>query len=61
MSLRYFERLWGPIETLKFIVVVTVLSNVIAFAVNWLEFVVFRNAEMFLYVDHQNGSRRKNS
>jgi len=37
-SLRYIERLWGSIETLKFIVVVVGLSNLIAFGFNWLEF-----------------------
>lgn len=50
VSLRYLERLWGAIETLKFIVVVTAIPNVISFALNWLEFLVFRNADLFLYV-----------
>ncbi|KAH7908004.1 eukaryotic integral membrane protein-domain-containing protein [Hygrophoropsis aurantiaca] len=48
-SLRYFERLWGSIEVLKFIVVCVTLSNVIAFAFNWIEFVATRNADIFLY------------
>ncbi|KAH7930425.1 DUF1751-domain-containing protein [Leucogyrophana mollusca] len=48
-SLRYFERLWGSIETLKFILVCTTLPNVIAFAFNWIEFVATRNADIFLY------------
>jgi len=47
-SLRYLERLWGSIETLKFILVVTAISNVISFVVNWLEFVLFR-ADFLLY------------
>ena len=50
VSLRYLERLWGAIETLKFILVVTAIPNVISFAANWLEFLIFRNADLFLYV-----------
>jgi len=41
-SLRYLERLWGAVETLKFIVVTVAVSNVIAFGVNWLEYVIFQ-------------------
>jgi hypothetical protein len=48
-SLRYFERLWGTVETLKFIVVCVTLPNIIAFAFNWIEFVATRNADLFLY------------
>jgi len=48
-SLRYLERLWGTMETLKFIVVSIVASNVIAFVFNWIEFIVTRNADLFLY------------
>ncbi|CAK5280595.1 unnamed protein product [Mycena citricolor] len=48
-SLRYLERLWGSIETLKFIVVSVGLSNVIAFGLNWIEFIVLRDADLFLY------------
>jgi len=48
-SLKYLERLWGSIETLKFIVVSVGVSNVIAFAFNWIEFVATRNADLFLY------------
>ncbi|KAH8099341.1 eukaryotic integral membrane protein [Cristinia sonorae] len=47
-SLRYLERLWGAIETLKFIVVSIVVSNIIAFGLNWLEFFVLRSP-LFLY------------
>lgn len=47
-SLRYFERLWGTLETLKFIVVCVTIPNVIAFAFNWIEFVVTKNADLFL-------------
>ncbi|KAF8078883.1 putative PDUPA2 [Lyophyllum atratum] len=47
-SLKYLERLWGSIEVLKFIVVSVGASNVIAFAFNWIEYVVLRN-DLFLY------------
>lgn len=47
-SLKYLERLWGSIETLKFIVVSVGASNVIAFAFNWIEFVATGNADLFL-------------
>lgn len=47
-SLRYFERLWGTVETLKFIVICVTMPNIIAFAMNWVEFVVTRNADLFL-------------
>nr|AAS46739.1 hypothetical protein PDUPA2 [Pleurotus djamor] len=48
-SLRYLERLWGSIETIKFIVVTVTFSNIIAFGFNWIEFIATRNADMFLY------------
>jgi hypothetical protein len=47
-SLRYLERLWGSIETLKFIVVSIGIPNLIAFAFNWIEFVATTNADLFL-------------
>jgi len=47
-SLRYFERLWGTIETLKFIVVTITASNIIAFGLSWIEFILFRSPT-FLY------------
>jgi len=46
--LRYLERLWGGVETIKFIVVVPTFANIIAFCVNWIEFAVLRNANLFL-------------
>ncbi|KAF7307091.1 Eukaryotic integral membrane protein [Mycena indigotica] len=49
LSLRYLERLWGSVEILKFIVVSVGFSNIIAFGFNWIEFVVLRDAELFLY------------
>ncbi|RDB28848.1 hypothetical protein Hypma_015796 [Hypsizygus marmoreus] len=48
-SLKYLERLWGSIETLKFIVVSVGVSNIIAFAFNWIEFIATKNADLFLY------------
>ncbi|KAF9786856.1 DUF1751-domain-containing protein [Thelephora terrestris] len=42
-SLRYFERLWGAVETIKFIVVTIVASNIIAFGLSWIEYFVFQN------------------
>ena len=42
-SLRYLERLWGSIETLKFIVVTIGGSNIIAVGLNCLEYLVLRN------------------
>lgn len=39
-SLRYLERLWGSTETVKFVVVTIVASNIIAFVANWLEYTV---------------------
>lgn len=47
-SLRYLERLWGTVETLKFIVVCVTVPNIISFAFNWIEFVATRNADLFL-------------
>jgi hypothetical protein len=49
-SLRYLERLWGTIETIKFMVASIVVSNIIAFGFNWIEYVVTKNADLFLYV-----------
>jgi hypothetical protein len=48
-ALKYLERLWGSVEVAKFIAVVVVTSNILAFALNWLEFIVLRNADLFLY------------
>jgi len=47
--LRYLERLWGAVETIKFIVVTVTFSNIIAFGLNWIEYAVLRNASLFLY------------
>ena len=48
--LRYLERLWGAVETIKFIVVSVTFSNIIAFGLNWIEFIALRNADLLLYV-----------
>ncbi|EMD41912.1 hypothetical protein CERSUDRAFT_110469 [Gelatoporia subvermispora B] len=53
-SLRYLERLWGAAETIKFIVVSITASNIIAFVVNWLEYVLFRYP-VFLYGQEYHG------
>ena len=42
-SLRYFERLWGTAETIKFIIVTIVASNIIAFGLSWIEYFVFQS------------------
>lgn len=47
-SLKYLERLWGSIETLKFIAISVGFSNIIAFAFNWIEFVFTKDTELFL-------------
>jgi hypothetical protein len=49
-SLRYLERLWGALETFKFIMVSIAFSNLITVAMNWLEFLITRNADLFLFV-----------
>ncbi|QRV97519.1 integral membrane family protein [Ceratobasidium sp. AG-Ba] len=48
-SLRYLERLWGSIETAKFIFVTVVVSNVIAVGLSWIEYIVLGNPELFLF------------
>jgi len=53
-SLRYLERLWGAVETLKFIVVTITVSNIIAFGLNLLEYLVLGNT-VFLYGQWYHG------
>jgi len=48
-ALKYLERLWGAVETMKFILVSIVISNIIAFGLNWIEFLATGNADFFLY------------
>lgn len=51
-SLRYIERLWGSVELLKFIAITVTASNIIAFCLNWIEYVVLRMPGL-LYVSAQ--------
>ncbi|KAH9898217.1 DUF1751-domain-containing protein [Cubamyces lactineus] len=53
-SLRYLERLWGAIETLKFVAVTITVSNIIAVGLCWLEYMVFKNPD-FLYEQAYHG------
>ncbi|KAJ3998505.1 eukaryotic integral membrane protein-domain-containing protein [Lentinula boryana] len=48
-TLRYLERLWGSLETFKFIVATIFVSNIIAFGFNWIEFIGTSDADIFLY------------
>lgn len=50
ISLRYLERIWGSIETIKFIVVTITFSNIIVFGFNWIEYFALRNADLLLCV-----------
>lgn len=47
---RYLERVWGPLEFLKFCVVTIVVSNAICVAVNVLEHFVLGDGGAFLCV-----------
>ncbi|CDO72958.1 hypothetical protein BN946_scf185007.g12 [Trametes cinnabarina] len=53
-SLRYLERLWGAVEIIKFVAVTITVSNVIAFGLCWLEYMVFKNPT-FLYGQAYHG------
>jgi len=55
LSFRYLERLWGTIETIKFVVITVTISNAIAVVANWLEFVAAGKSEFFLYDMHYQG------
>ena len=46
---RYLERVWGQLEFLKFVAVVTVASNVIAVIVNVLESYVLGDKALFMW------------
>ncbi|KAF8581669.1 DUF1751-domain-containing protein [Ramaria rubella] len=48
ISLRYLERLWGTLETFKFIGIILVVSNIVTFIVSWIEYVVL-GSEFFVY------------
>jgi Eukaryotic integral membrane protein (DUF1751) len=47
--LRYLERLWGAVETLKFVTLTLTFSNLLALASSWLEWVITGN-KLFMYV-----------
>ncbi|KAI0639589.1 DUF1751-domain-containing protein [Trametes polyzona] len=53
-SLRYLERLWGAVETAKFVAVTITVSNIIAFGLNWLEYMVL-GYPSFLYEQAYHG------
>lgn len=53
-SLRYLERLWGAVETMKFIAVTVVVSNTIAVGLCLIEYIVLGNT-MFLYGQWYHG------
>ncbi|KAI0778363.1 DUF1751-domain-containing protein [Trametes elegans] len=53
-SLRYLERLWGAVETAKFVAVTVTVSNIIAFGLNWLEYMVLGSPD-FLYGQAYHG------
>jgi hypothetical protein len=57
-SLRYFERLWGAVETIKFIVVTIVASNIIAFGLSWIEYFVFQNPSFAWVPSHSTREER---
>ncbi|KAH9944231.1 uncharacterized protein BXZ73DRAFT_96720 [Epithele typhae] len=48
------KRLWGAVETAKFVVVTITVSNIIAFVVNWLEYMVL-GFPVFLYGQAYHG------
>lgn len=54
ISLQYVERLWGALETVKFVFITTVVSNIIAVFVNIIEHFVIGQDGYFLYVDTYN-------
>lgn len=52
LSLRYIERLWGALETTKFVLITVVISNVIAVLLNVLEHFVLGQDGFYLSVTH---------
>jgi len=48
LSLRYLERLWGTLETFKFIGITLAVSNLVTFLVSWLEYLAL-GSEFFVY------------
>ncbi|BGP55050.1 hypothetical protein JCM8202_000432 [Rhodotorula sphaerocarpa] len=49
LAARYLERVWGPVELLKFVGVTVVASNVIAVAVNVIEATALGQSALFLH------------
>lgn len=49
-AFRYFERLWGAVELVKFVLITGVVSNVIAVAVAWIEALVLPISDLVLCV-----------
>lgn len=50
LAARYLERVWGPVELLKFVGVTVVASNAIAVAVNVIEATALDQSALFLCV-----------
>lgn len=50
LAARYLERVWGPVELLKFVGVTVVASNAIAVAVNVIEATALGQSALFLCV-----------
>ncbi|KAJ9122452.1 hypothetical protein QFC22_001877 [Naganishia vaughanmartiniae] len=46
---KYLERVWGPRELIRFCIIVIVASNIIAFGLCWIEYIVIGHPEIFLY------------
>ncbi|KAF8323038.1 DUF1751-domain-containing protein [Clavulina sp. PMI_390] len=55
ISLQYVERLWGAIETVKFVLVTCVVSNVIAVIVNIVEHFLIGMDGFFLFTMNYHG------
>ena len=45
---KYLERVWGPRELIRFCIIVIVASNIIAFGLSWIEYIVIGHPEIFL-------------
>jgi len=55
LSLRYVERLWGPVETTKFVLITVGVSNVIAVFINIVEHIAIGLDGYFLFAMSYNG------
>ncbi len=54
LSFRYVERLWGALETTKFVLITVVVSNVIAVFLNVMEHFIIGLDGLFLFVSHHS-------